>query len=160
MNKKNDNLQTPSWVWKSLGKIDLDPCAGINTRIGINNYSIEDGKNGLLLPWHGFVFCNPPFSQKEIWIEKMKNHACGILLLPERGSAPWFAPTAIKAINIFVMGKKIDFDGGSSSNNVGSCLFLFGELAIQRIMSSWLPGYLAEIKNYTDRKGNRIVLKD
>lgn len=156
--KKNDDLQTPCWIYNRLGKIDLDPCAGIHTRIGINNYRIEYGKNGLLLPWHGFVFCNPPFSQKEIWIEKMDNHDCGILLLPERGSSPWFGPLALKSKNYFVMGKRIDFIGGSSSNNIGSCLFLFGELAIDRIMVSGLPGHLVEIKCYTDRKGNRTII--
>lgn len=151
---KNDNLQTPIWVSKSLGAIDLDPCAGISTTIGIHNYRIDAGENGLELPWHGFVFCNPPFSQKQLWIDKMISYGLGILLLPERGSAPWFGPLAQNAGNYFVMGKKINFIGGSSSNNIGSCLFLFGSEAKKRILASKLPGHLVSVINYTERKTN------
>lgn len=63
--KQNDTLQTPDWVFSELGAIDLDPCASIDTNIGKINYRIEDGKCGLKNDWFGFVFCNPPFSQKK-----------------------------------------------------------------------------------------------
>lgn len=149
---KNDNLHTPTWIWRSLGIIDLDPCAAISITIGVHNYRIDAGKNGLELPWHGFVFCNPPFSQKQLWIDKMVSHGLGILLLPERGSAPWFGSLAQNAGNYFVMGKKINFIGGLSSNNVGSCLFLFGDEAKNRILASGLPGHLVSVINYTERK--------
>lgn len=149
--KKNDKLQTPYWVYSELGKIDLDPCAGIDTKIANVNYSIERGENGLELDWFGFVYCNPPFSQKELWIEKMIKHRNGILLLPERGSAPWFGPLAEAAGNYWVMGKKIDFDGGSSSNNLGSALFLFGNTAVNRVLTSYLPGHLVRVVTYRPR---------
>lgn len=151
--KKNDILQTPEWVYSQLGKIDLDPCAGVNTNIGLINYVIERGENGLKLEWFGFVFCNPPFSQKETWSEKMKKHNNGILILPERGSAPWFGPLAKSAGYYWIMGKKINFIGGPSSNNLGSVLFPFGNEAIERLMNSKLPGHLVEVKLYRSRNG-------
>ncbi len=104
--KKHDNLQTPAWVYTKLGLIDLDPCAGENTHIAITNWALERGEDGLKSEWSGFVFCNPPFSQKELWIEKMIKHGNGILLLPERGSAPWFGPLAAHCGHYWVMGKK------------------------------------------------------
>ncbi len=149
--KKNDRLQTPRWVYSRLGNIDLDPCAGIDTRIGSINWAIERGENGLDQEWSGFVFCNPPFSQKEPWAARMREHGRGILILPERGSAPWFGPLAISAGHYWVMGKKINFVGGSSSNNLGSCLFLFGEDAVQRLIESELPGHLVEVKTFMAR---------
>ena len=150
--KKNDDLRTPKWVYEPIGPFDLDPCAGTSTEIGKTNYRIQNSQNGLILPWFGFVWCNPPFSQKEIWIKRMIGHGNGILILPERGSAPWFGPLAVASGFHFIMGKKIDFDGGSSSNNIGSVLFLFGDLAVERIKQSRLPGHLNECNWYTKRK--------
>lgn len=149
--KKNDCLQTPQWVYSELGHIDLDPCAGFDTNIGKRNFRLEDNEDGLLKDWDGFVFCNPPFSQKEEWINKMISHGDGILLLPERGSAPWFGSLAEKAGSYFVMGKKINFVGGSSSNNLGSVLFLFGDEAKSRLFSSGLCGHLVDVVKFRPR---------
>ena len=149
--KKNDRLKTPEWVYSRLGPIDLDPCAGIDTTIGATNWAIERGENGLERTWFGFVYCNPPFSQKEAWSEKMREHGAGILILPERGSAPWFGPLAASVRHYWVMGRKINFIGGPSSNNLGSCLFPFGDTAMQRLLESDLPGHLVEVKTFRAR---------
>ena len=149
--KKNDRLQTPDWVIKELGAIDLDPCAGVSTYIGRINWAVERNENGLDREWGGFVYCNPPFSQKEIWAEKMIQHGNGVLILPERGSAPWFGPLAEAAGKYWVMGKKINFIGGPSSNNLGSCLFLFGEEAVRRAKNWNLPGHLVEVLSFSAR---------
>lgn len=140
--KKNDCLRTPPWVYEALAPFDLDPCAGKETNIGNFNYRLEEGNNGLELPWFGFVWCNPPFSQKDIWAKKMVEHGNGILILPERGSSPWCGLLKTNSQYHFVMGKRINFIGGSSSNNVGSILFPFGSEAIERITNSGLPGDL------------------
>jgi len=149
--KKNDALQTPEWVYRSLGTFDLDPCAGPTSQIATENYRLHDGQDGLSLEWSGFVWCNPPFSQKEIWAEKMTDHGNGILILPERGSAPWFGPLAKRCGCYFVMGKKINFIGGPSSNNLGSVLFPFGSLAVERIEKSGLPGHFVDVRYYRPR---------
>ncbi len=149
--KENDCLQTPPWVYEPLGLIDLDPCAGLETCIGRVNYALERGQDGLVLPWEGFVFCNPPFSQKADWAALMAAHGNGILLLPERGSAPWFGPLAELASRYWVMGKKINFIGGPSSNNLGTVLFPFGDEAVARICESGLPGHLVEVKLFRRR---------
>ena len=149
--KENDDLRTPHWIYSALGRIDLDPCAGENTNIGLKNYALERGENGLELEWEGFVYCNPPFSQKELWIKKMVAHGNGILILPERGSAPWCGPLVDKCEKHFIMGKKINFEGGSSSNNCGSILSLFGKEAERRIFESGLPGHLNKVEWFRPR---------
>ena len=155
--KKNDRLQTPRWVIDALGSVDLDPCAGENTSIGETNWAIERGEDGLSRQWFGFVYCNPPFSQKQKWIDKMIDYNCkggqGILILPERGSAPWFGPLAQTCGQYWVMGKKVNFIGGPSSNNVGSALFLFGNEARYRVLNSKLPGHPVSVEGYRDREG-------
>lgn len=149
--KKNDCLQTPQWVWSALGPFDLDPCAGVGTAIANKNWKLEDGVDGLDIQWNGFVFCNPPFSKKEEWILKCKEHGNGLLLLPERGSAPWFGPLAEWCGCYFVMGKKINFVGGNSSNNVGSVLFPFGDRARKILIGGVLPGHFVEVKKFFGR---------
>jgi len=72
-----DTWQTPTETVKdfadAVGGFDLDPCAGKDTNIGeIANYRLEDGKDGLKLPWFGKVFINPPFSFKVEWLEKLE----------------------------------------------------------------------------------------
>lgn len=149
--KPNDILRTPQYIIDALGSFDLDPCAGEHTKIGNVNWWDGRGENGLERKWFGFVYCNPPFSQKDIWIEKMIKHDNGILILPERGSAPWFGPLAMVHRSHFVMGKKINFEGGPSSNNIGSVLFPFGSEAIKRIENSNLPGHFNEVKWFKPR---------
>ena len=80
------------------------------------------------------------------------------MLLPERGSAPWFGSIATQADKYFVIGKKIDFDGGNSSSNIlcghhthGSVFFLFGAEAIKRITESGLPGHLVTVDWFKPR---------
>jgi hypothetical protein len=150
--KQNDILQTPKYIIDALGSFDLDPCAGENTTIGKTNWWDGRGEDGLKRSWNGFVWCNPPFSQKELWSEKMIEHDNGILILPERGSAPWFGPLAEKTGKYFVLGKKINFIGGPSSNNLGSVLFPFGNEAVKRIENSGLPGHFVEVKWFMCRK--------
>lgn len=149
--KKNDALQTPPWVYEPLGPFDLDPCSGLNTKIAKVNWAIETGMDGLKNEWFGTVWCNPPFSQKELWADKMIRHGNGFLILPERGSAPWFGPLAEKCGRYFVMGKKINFIGGPSSNNLGSVIFPFGQPAIGRLFESGLPGHFVEVLKFTKR---------
>jgi len=149
--KKNDILQTPNHIWESLGPFDLDPCAGEFTKIGKVNWWDGRGENGLKMKWEGFVWCNPPFSQKEIWAKKMIEHGNGLMILPERGSAPWFGPLAESAGSYFVMGKKVNFIGGTSSNNLGSILFPFGPDAVNRIEKSELSGHLVNVRWFKPR---------
>ena len=148
----NDTLRTPQYIIDAIGDIDLDPCAGEFTKIGRVNWWDGRSEDGLKEKWAGFVYCNPPFSEKDLWIKKMIKHNNGILLLPERGSAPWFGMVAEAAGKYFVMGKKINFEGGSSSNNVGSVLFLFGNEAKRRIDESSLPGHMVNVEWFRIRK--------
>lgn len=152
---KNDNLQTPDHITGALGMFDLDPCAGASTMIGRVNWWDGRGEDGLSRDWFGTVWCNPPFSQKSVWIDKMTGHGDGILILPERGSAPWFGPLAQKAGRYFVLGKKINFVGGSSYNNVGSVLFPFGDESVKKIVDSGLPGHFVEVSWFVPRNKNQ-----
>lgn len=63
---------SPEYVVESarrvMGKIDLDPCseAFFNETVRAERYYslLERGEDGLVLPWYGCVFVNPPGEEK------------------------------------------------------------------------------------------------
>jgi hypothetical protein len=88
----NDDLYTPKWIFDSIGlKFDLDVCASNNPNICVpadKRYTIDD--DGLLSPWFGRVWMNPPFSKPRPWAEKFLAHGNGIALLPLSGNSGWW----------------------------------------------------------------------
>jgi len=61
---------------------DLDPCSSITQPWGTarNAYTVE--QNGLIQPWFGNVFCNPPYGpHTQKWIKLLAEHGQGIALI-------------------------------------------------------------------------------
>jgi len=77
---------------REFGPFDLDPCATPRTAKAARFYTIED--DGPSQPWTGRVFCNPPYSNKELWlskaIESAKAGATVFMLLPASTETAWF----------------------------------------------------------------------
>ena len=65
---------TPPTLFDTLshiyGPFNLDVCALPQTAKCPAYYSLENGQDGLALPWRGNCFCNPPYNQLRRWIEK------------------------------------------------------------------------------------------
>ena len=78
-----DDYYTPKWLFEKLDtKFDLDvaaPKGGIEWIPALAHYSIED--DGLVQPWIGRVWMNPPYSNPTPWIEKFITHGNGIALI-------------------------------------------------------------------------------
>ena len=76
---------TPRNILDALGQFDLDPCAAPHPRpwdVAKRHYTLSDGEDGMLLPWEGRVFCNPPYGPHVgLWMEKMVDHGSGIALI-------------------------------------------------------------------------------
>lgn len=156
---RSDEYYTPKWAYAGLGPFDLDPCAGPVSKITRMNYRIDSGQDGLSWAWFGFVWLNPPFSQKEKWISKMKAHGNGFLLLPGATSTPWFNPLAEYCGGVFLYGKKINFINSPSSNTGGNALFPFGDQARQSLIDNTdIPGSYYECKTYVPRETKQISL--
>lgn len=66
---------TPPEIIKALGSFDLDPCAPIKRpwETAHRHFTIED--NGLIRPWEGRVWCNPPYGPKTgEWMARCSGH--------------------------------------------------------------------------------------
>ena len=79
----NDHY-TPSWLFNLLGvTFDIDvaaPPGGVPWIPAKRFFTQAD--DGLAQKWSGLVWCNPPFSDVQPWVEKMEKHRNGIMLLP------------------------------------------------------------------------------
>jgi hypothetical protein len=86
----SDDYYTPAWVFERMGiTFDLDVCAppgGIDWIPAARYYTQAD--DGLLQPWQGRVWMNPPYSTPTPWVERFIGHAWGVALLPHSAS-PW-----------------------------------------------------------------------
>ena len=79
----NDHY-TPKWIFDLLGaEFDIDVASPPNgvPWIPCKRYftQLDDG---LTQDWKGLVWCNPPFSNIDPWIDRLNAHRNGIALLP------------------------------------------------------------------------------
>lgn len=116
---------TPPSVIAALGgaeSFDLDPSSPVVRPWPTARYHYTEADNGLLLPWFGRVFLNPPYSNPLIgqFLERMARHDCGVALI--------FARTETEAFFRHVWG-------GASA-----LLFLEGRLSFHRVDGSRAPG--------------------
>ncbi|MCY1055405.1 DNA N-6-adenine-methyltransferase [Nannocystis sp. SCPEA4] len=75
--------------------IDLDPCWDPESLVQAKQvYDVRAGQDGLILPWAGKIFVNPPYSSTSSWIIKAAQHAAAggeVLALVQAsvGSSYW-----------------------------------------------------------------------
>lgn len=117
---KSDVWLTPLFIIEALGNnFDLDPC-------GINSHKTareiwQLPKCGLKNEWFGKVWLNPPYSEARIWLEKMKRHRNGSVLLFARTGV--FGEFMSDCDHIFLFRKRIRFldkDQNPAKNNPGA----------------------------------------
>lgn len=94
----SDEWSTPldyfATVNERYGPFDLDACCRPETAKAATYYVKAD--NALEQPWHGTVWCNPPYSRPRAWCEKAVcevgngNAIRVVMLLPSATDTGWF----------------------------------------------------------------------
>ena len=129
----NDEWLTPPEIIKACGEFDLDPCAPIVRPwdTARQHFTVQD--DGLSQPWHGRVWCNPPFGREAIkWLRRMAEHGNGIALIPARTETVMFYETVWGAADavLFIKGRPHFHyvDGRRAAANSGApiCLVAYG----------------------------------
>ena len=93
-----DSWITPRFLIDRLGPFDLDPCASIPQPwpCAERQFTIDD--HGLLQPWDGFVWMNPPYGKAlGSWLNRLAMHNHGIAFV--------FARTDTRAFFEYVFGR-------------------------------------------------------
>jgi hypothetical protein len=159
-----DTWQTPpdliEDITDKVGIFDLDPCAGEDTDIGSVNYRLEDGQDGLKLPWFGNVFVNPPFSLKKIDEEIDRDKVNLIVLLTPDATDTiswWHEYVAENSEYICFKESRLDYvdpdpdpDKENPGATFGTAMSLYGDVpeALLQYLSDW--GHLVKTVNMDD----------
>jgi len=158
---EKDRWLTPPDVLDVLTEhvdIDLDPCAGSDTEIGDVNWSIQNGQDGLERDWgnHDVVYVNPPFSEKQDWIQRVIEYQdeceLSILLTPDSTDVQswWHGQIVPHADHIWFSDGRISYvdpDTGeeAGSPTFGTALSFFGNVPRGLLDDlseiGWLPTY-------------------
>lgn len=140
-----DTWLTPPSIIKSLGEFDLDPCTPDFMPWQTAKHRYTEYDNGLIQPWFGSVWCNPPYSNIQQWLQRCSEYMKCIALVFARTETKafhqWVWP---KADSIFFFEKRITFYSGTGikAMNAGapSVLVAYDEKHSQRIADSGLSG--------------------
>jgi DNA N-6-adenine-methyltransferase Dam len=116
---------TPKFIIDALGPFDLDPCATNPRPWDCARVNHTEADDGLLQPWRGRVWLNPPLNRFEVgrWVARLAEHGCGTTLLHARTEAAWFEPIWRSASAILFMADRIKFcrpDGSKQPANSGA----------------------------------------
>jgi hypothetical protein len=115
-----DTWLTPKWLLGQLGEFDLDPCACQQIPDWVCNRNFTETDNGLIQPWTGRVFMNPPFSKTAVWLPVHADHGQGISLVPASvESRVWRAHVWPKAKGVLLLHGRTRFCNPDGSNTVG-----------------------------------------
>lgn len=163
-NMLKDEWLTPPHVLRDLGApevFDLDPAAPINPPwlTAKKRYTVLD--NGLLQPWHGFVFLNPPYGTPTVvrpWMQRMADHNDGIALIFARTETVMFQELVwAKATGLRFIYDRLYFhhvDGTRAAANCGapSVLIAYGQRGAEILERCPLAGHFVRLTQPLDHK--------
>jgi hypothetical protein len=143
-----DEWLTPPGIIDALGgpsSFDLDPCAPIDRPWPMARMHYTKTENGLLMPWEGRLWFNPPYGGPSIvgpWMRRMAAHGRGTALIFARTETALFHETVWnRATAILFFQGRLFFhhaDGRRADNNAGapSCLVAYGNDDALRLQSA------------------------
>lgn len=144
-----DEWLTPPEIIRALGRFDLDPCAPVKRpwETADRHYTVLE--NGLAQPWHGRVWCNPPYGRETAtWLRRLADHGDGIALIFARTETEMFVSHAWgRASAMLFIAGRLHFhhvDGTRAAANAGgpSVLLAYGPVNVKALAMSGIPGYL------------------
>ena len=145
----NDEHLTPPELIEALGPFDLDPFAPIERpwEIAKKHFTFLD--NGLLLPWEGFVWLNPPYNNK--FVNNVATRAasyknCLLLIFARTETQTWQNLIFPYAYKIFFIKGRLNFytNEGKKQNPspAPSALICYNFLGYIRIRKAQKKGFI------------------
>lgn len=129
---KTDEWYTPIDFYEELDRefhFNLDPCSTDLNHKCEKYYTISD--NDLNHSWAGYrVFCNPPYSEIDKWVEKAfyetKNpNTLVVLLIPSRTDTRYFHNFIMNRAEIRFVKGRLKFGGSKNSAPFPSMVVIF-----------------------------------
>lgn len=148
-----DTWLTPPHIIEALGHFDLDPCCPpqMPWKTAETMWTIED--NGLMLPFFGRVFLNPPYGRETgIWLEKLAVHDDGVALVFARTETEMFHRNVWeRARALLFLEGRLHFhlpNGQRSNRNAGapSVLVAYGEINAHALAEAKIRGCFVPLR--------------
>jgi hypothetical protein len=145
----SDEWYTPPEIFTALAMtFDLDPCSPGPQHWVPAACVYTKADDGLMRPWDGLVFMNPPFGGRNghvPWLTKFLDHANGVGIVRAYTSAKWFHDHATRAdLMLFPRGKtkfvKPDGTVGKAPGH-GVVLLGMGEHAVAALLRMEREGF-------------------
>lgn len=142
---------TPPELLAALGSFDLDPCASQFQpwRTAAQQFTIDD--DGLNRPWHGRVWCNPPYGpHAERFLARAAEHGNAIVLIFARTETKVFQEHCFGrgAAMLFLAGRvRFRLPGGGHAGPAGapSVLVAFGKKNADVLKTCGIRGAYVQI---------------
>jgi hypothetical protein len=149
---------TPPAIITALGEFDLDPCSPLNRPwdTAKKHYTIED--DGLVSPWAGRVWMNPPYGkQLGTWLKKLSKHNDGIALVFARTETNAFFEGVWDTADalLFIKGRlRFHKPDGSLGGTAGSpsVLIAYGQHNVEVLRNCGIRGKFITLDNTTTNK--------
>jgi hypothetical protein len=149
----NDEWLTPPDLLAALGAFDLDPCAPMTRPWDMAARHLTLAENGLLQPWAGRVYCNPPYGRSVgQWLARMAEHANGVAMVFARTETEaWQVEVWPRASAVLFIAGRLHFyrvDGTRAPHNCGAptALIAYGRDNVEMLESSGVDGYLVRLR--------------
>lgn len=165
---KSDVWLTPPPILAALGgweSFDLDPCACAEPRpwrTAKNHYTVQD--NGLMKPWFGRVWLNPPYGGPKVvgpWLRRMAEHGRGCGLIFARTETDLFFETVWRRATacLFIEGRLFFHhpDGRRAAHNSGapSVLIAWGDADAAILRACDVRGKFIDLRERSRACSNR-----
>lgn len=121
--------ETPQDVFdalnKEFGTFFLDPCATADNAKCYFYYTKE--ADGLVQPWFGKVFVNPPYGRGiGAWVKRCYEYPhLVVALLPSRTDTAWWHDYVMKAEEIRFLRGRLKFGGAKQGAPFPSCIVVW-----------------------------------
>lgn len=139
---QTDTWLTPLWIIEALGNdFETDPCAFPGHNTAKIKYSLPE-MDGLVHPWHGKVWLNPPYSDVKTWLERLAKHGFGTALVFNRLDTKTMQEHVKKASSVFLIEGRLKFltsDFTEKHNaGCGSMLISYGYTPDYSKLKGWI----------------------
>jgi len=141
-----DEWLTPPHIIEALGEFDLDPCAPVDRPWPTAKKHLTYLDNGHLQEWNGRVWCNPPYSWKEAWLNRLVMHGNGIAMIFARTETQDFFNYVWPCADglLFIRGRVTFYDvsgtEGKYNGGAPSVLIAYGEQNNEALANCDLKG--------------------
>lgn len=115
-----------------LGGVDLDPCADAKRSVRARR-NLTAEQDGLIWPWFGTVYLNPPYGREiSLWTTRLTHFVElghvpeAIALVPARTDTRWWEQCSAWALNVCFVHGRLRFGEEEHSAPFPSALFYFG----------------------------------